>query len=479
MPAEGSLLAGLDAGLPAQLEVGRGNAISLCGWCFHSRRRLCGVELRVAGEARPAEAWGMRRPDVRDSHPAESARLALRSGFWGMVPLTARAQDGAAKLSLAAKFDDGATEVVNLGEVQLLAGGWAANGRQLQCESVVDAGRVAVCMATHEPPIDLFASQVESLREQTHGDWTCVVADDGSAPARLKEMRAVLGEDERFALHPFDSRVGPYRNFERVLGLSPPEARLIALCDQDDRWRPEKLEALVAGLGEADLVYSDQRIVSPSGEVVSDSYWTRRRNGFTDLTSLLVANTVTGAASLFRRELLDFALPFPPAPGGPYHDHWLALVALAGRGIAYIDRPLYDYVQHRGAQLGHARANRAISRSDRRTEAGATGPGPPLRRRPFYPGWRGAYFRDYRRLCHLALVLNMRCGAGMTPTQRRALRPFLRPERPLLDIPRFFARGAIRPLLGCTETLGAERGLAGGLVWRLLANLLRSAAPPG
>ncbi len=32
-----------------------------------------------------------------------------------------------------------------------------------------------------------------------------------------------------------------------------------------------------------------------------------------DLLSLLVANAVTGAASLFPRELLDFALPFPPA----------------------------------------------------------------------------------------------------------------------------------------------------------------------
>ena len=75
------------------------------------------------------------------------------------------------------------------------------------------------------------------------------------------------------------------------------------------------------------------------------------------MASLLVANTVTGAASLFRRELLDLALPFPPRHGTPYHDHWLAAVALASGRIAYVDRPLYDYVQHRDAALGHARAN--------------------------------------------------------------------------------------------------------------------------
>ena len=39
-------------------------------------------------------------------------------------------------------------------------------------------------------------------------------------------------------------------------------------------------------------------------------------------------------------------------PGVPYHDHWLALVALAGGDLAYVDRPLYDYVQHRAAVQG-------------------------------------------------------------------------------------------------------------------------------
>jgi hypothetical protein len=71
----------------------------------------------------------------------------------------------------------------------------------------------------------------------------------------------------------------------------------------------------------------------------------------------LVANTITGAASLFRREVLDYALPFPPRYGAAYHDHWVALVAMALGEVDYIDRPLYDYVQHDGAALGHARAN--------------------------------------------------------------------------------------------------------------------------
>ncbi len=86
----------------------------------------------------------------------------------------------------------------------------------------------------------------------------------------------------------------------------------MTLCDQDDRWRPGKLERLLAAIGDAQLVYSDARIVTPAGELVRPSYWTERSNNYTNFGSLLLANSVTGAASLFRRDLLDDALPLPP-----------------------------------------------------------------------------------------------------------------------------------------------------------------------
>ena len=170
-------------------------------------------------------------------------------------------------------------------------------------------------------------------------------------------MQRILDGDPRFVVSRSPRRLGYYHNFERALSMTPPSAAYATLADQDDRWHPEKLETLLGALGDANLVYSDARIVDRDGQLLSDTYWSRRRNNYTNLASLLIANTVTGAASLFRRELLELALPFPPRHGSPYHDHWLAVVALASGRIAYVDRPLYDYVQHRGAALGHARAN--------------------------------------------------------------------------------------------------------------------------
>ena len=70
-------------------------------------------------------------------------------------------------------------------------------------------------------------------------------------------------------------RRGFYSNFERALALAP-DCDYLALSDQDDRWRPDKLERLLAGIGNAELAYSDARIVRPDGTVVEPSYWSVR-----------------------------------------------------------------------------------------------------------------------------------------------------------------------------------------------------------
>ena len=121
-------------------------------------------------------------------------------------------------------------------------------------------------MATFEPEPALFATQIESLRRQTDTEWVCVVSDDCSGPEHVAAIERVLDGDPRFVLARGDRRLGFYRNFERAIGLAPPEAELIALCDQDDRWQPDKLAVLRDALGGAGLVFSDQRLVDAGGQ---------------------------------------------------------------------------------------------------------------------------------------------------------------------------------------------------------------------
>jgi glycosyltransferase involved in cell wall biosynthesis len=322
------------------------------------------------------------------------------------------------------------------------------------------APKVAIAMATFDPDPDLFRRQVDSIRVQSLAAWVCVVSDDCSSPLAVAAIREAIGDDPRFAFVPSDRRRGAYRNFERALERVPASVSHVALADQDDRWHADKLETLMTQIGDANLMYSDCRVVDPNGATLAPTYWTRRRNNHTNLASLLIANTVTGGASLFRRELLELALPFPETPADEYHDHWIALVALGTGQIAYVDRPLYDYVQHHGATLGHAAAN-VPARERRRAEAGHRG------------GGARADYVHYLRLRLLAESLIARGGARLGPSARRSMRRFIRAERSPFGLLWLLARPA-RQLAGRNETMGAELRLVRGLAWRRLTGAGRA-----
>jgi glycosyltransferase involved in cell wall biosynthesis len=323
---------------------------------------------------------------------------------------------------------------------------------------------IAIAMATFEPDLDLFQAQVESIVAQTRDDWICLVSDDCSAPERFEQIAGILARDTRFTLSRAERRRGFYLNFERALGMVPQSARYVLLCDQDDRWHPDKLDVLCREIGSAQLIYSDARIVDRTGHVIADTFWGGRQPRHSDFPSLLITNTVPGAASMFRRELLAAALPFPSLPGAPYHDHWIALVAAASGEIAYLPRPLYDYVQHAAAVLGHART----------VQPGKTAGRPGRRLR--LPGrrWGAAYENEYRRLILLAEALMERCGPPAGRRRRLELERFLATESSPRGIAWALHRWALALSRG--EAGSGERVLAAALLWRWLSPAGRQAA---
>jgi hypothetical protein len=289
---------------------------------------------------------------------------------------------------------------------------------------------VAVCLAVHRPDPELLRRQLASLDAQTRRDWTLVREDD-------------------------EAGSGAYRAFERCLARVPGDTRLVAPCDQDDVWHPDKLSVLADALERSGalLAYCDVRVVRPDGTVLSDTYWTDRDNAWDDMGDLLATNVVTGAASLLRREVLDVALPFPPEVEGSHHDHWLALCALALGDLAYVDRPLVDYVQHGANVVGHA---------PRRP-----GPGTPRATEP----WRVRARRDRERHVVrpqvMARALLERAGGRMAPAKRRAAQRAARGDERLADVAGIVARAAreqVRP----RRTLDAHRRAARGAIGQRL-----------
>ena len=466
----------LDAPLPREVATGAGTAIFVAGWCFVPGSIVTRLALSLGGEPQEVLAHSMPRLDLFHElgEPA-----AYRSGFWGLVRIgPGSAQPRELALTLHAELRDRGTVTADLTRIRVcrdlapVEREPADPARPLVGATPAPAGGenrtgdeplIAICMATYNPPPNLLARQLDSIRAQTHTNWVCAISDDRSRPDAYGRLRAEIGEDPRFVISRSEQRLGFYRNFERALTMAPSEAAFVAPADQDDAWYPDKLATLLEAIGDAPLVYSDARIVRSDGTVESDTYWRTRRNNHADLLSLLVANSVTGAASLMRRELLDDALPFPPRQFSHYHDHWLALVALALDRIEFVPRPLYDYIQHGGASLGHATANQMPTLGDRVVGLWRRSPRERIRK------WRMHYFVDIARLMQFGAVLQLRCGTRMTSSKRRELDRFLRADESLGELVSLTGRG-LRELVGTPETLGAEWMLSGALVWRRLVS---------
>jgi glycosyltransferase involved in cell wall biosynthesis len=468
----GALQVNLDSPLPAEVSIGDGTALFLAGTCFDEQRQITGLEFVLDGRPQPVMAHGMPRLDYfRALHPMldpyqrvaadpdsqEDPRLhSYRSGFWGLVRIAPSEPGRELELELRAALSDGTEETVPLGRM-------AVSDLLEPAEvhvSEAPGPQVAICLATYNPPRELLRRQVESIRAQSHQNWVCLISDDCSRPEDFQAIQEIVGDDPRFVLSRSPRRLGFYLNFERALTLAPRQAPFIALSDQDDAWYPHKLETLLEAIGERQLAYSDARIVDPQGGLIAPTYWGARSNNHRDLHALLMANSVTGAASLFRRRVLEHALPFPPGQFAHFHDHWIALVALVLGGIEFVPEPLYDYVQHGQAALGHAQANQVFSLRQR---LGRIRVDPRERIRAY----RSRYFVDLMRLMSFATILDMRCGAEMAPAERRRLHEFLALERSWPALARLGVQAA-RELTGRPETLGAEWALFQSLLWRRL-----------
>lgn len=208
---------------------------------------------------------------------------------------------------------------------------------------------MSVALATYNGG-RFLREQLDSIYAQTWPNIEVIVCDDSSSDdtvAILEEYRQ--SHDLRYEVN--DRNLGFVRNFERV--LSRCSGSFIALADQDDVWLPEKIEKLLGSIGTASLIYSDAFLVDEDGVVLPGSLVStsgvRPVNG-KEFEYFVCNACVTGCTALFRRELLDVALPIPSYE--TYHDWWLAVVASRLNGVVYLDARLTKYRQHGANDTG-------------------------------------------------------------------------------------------------------------------------------
>lgn len=230
---------------------------------------------------------------------------------------------------------------------------------------------VALCTYNGER---FLLRQLQSIAAQTRLPDELVVCDDKSGDDTPRIVRDFAGAAPfPVHLHLNEVNLGSNRNFERAIGLCAGE--LIALCDQDDIWRADKLEQLERAFEKhprAASVFSDAIVVDDADQPFPPNLWpavglTRavqeRLGGPQAFATLLSRTPVTGATLAFRARYRPLITPIDE--GGPLiHDGWIAVLLAGVAPTVALPETLIFYRRHAEQQTHGAGEGPLIRTTD-------------------------------------------------------------------------------------------------------------------
>jgi hypothetical protein len=248
--------------------------------------------------------------------------------------------------------------------------------------------KISVVVCTYNGQ-NYLADQLESILSQSRFPDEVVVADDGSTDSTMRLLKdfSELSPFPVRLLPSLSKRLGVTKNFERA--ISACNGSVIALADQDDVWKTEKLQSMLTAFDAnpgCGYVFSDAKLIDSSGKPLGDAtLWSMvgfegaRRQHYEEKNQLPVmlrgGSFVYGMAMAFRADLRDLLLPITSNSADCTHDTWIAtLLSAAGHPGIALPNTLVAYRQHAhqvvGAgehRAGSLSAARHALRSGRRT----------------------------------------------------------------------------------------------------------------
>ena len=205
---------------------------------------------------------------------------------------------------------------------------------------------ISIVMATYNGE-KYLREQVDSLLAQSYPTLEFIFVDDDSSDSSLAILQEYALQDERIRLVTNPANQGLLATFET--GIRAAKGEMIALSDQDDVWMPEKISLLAGAIGLHSMIYADSALTDAAG-IVTGKF--SNRNHLCDYPTGLhyvFGTKAMGHAMLFKREIINIALPFPDFVG---HDFILGFAAAALHGVSYFPATLVNYRQHSSNTMG-------------------------------------------------------------------------------------------------------------------------------
>jgi glycosyltransferase involved in cell wall biosynthesis len=170
--------------------------------------------------------------------------------------------------------------------------------------------------------------QIGSVLSQTYSNLELIIVDDASSDNTVQVLEEYRRKDNRVKYVVNEKNLGYNKNFEKAILLASGD--YIATCDQDDIWTVSKIEIMMKEWPEGSLF-----VYSLSGTFIGDHFENRTDapkvfySAIDDVHKLVFNSPVHGHACMFKKELVNNCLPFPP---DIFYDWWISMHA-ASTGI--------------------------------------------------------------------------------------------------------------------------------------------------
>jgi glycosyltransferase involved in cell wall biosynthesis len=189
--------------------------------------------------------------------------------------------------------------------------------------------------------------QLDTLINQTYNNIEIIAVDDCSTDDTRDVLNGYALKDNRVKLYCNELNIGYTRNFEKAIELC--NGDYITLCDQDDLWEVDKIEVMMASVGEHIMVYHDSDFIDEHGNRIGHDTMASKHRMYDGNSCLpvIIGNTIHGYAILFNSKLKQYLRPFD----GKFSHDWAIVFAAFNIGsVKYVNKVLVHYRQHQNAQ---------------------------------------------------------------------------------------------------------------------------------
>ncbi len=206
---------------------------------------------------------------------------------------------------------------------------------------------VSVVVATYNGE-KYLAEQLDSILNQSYPNMEVIAVDDCSTDNTLSILNNYAQKDQRLKVYANEENLGYVKNFEK--GFKKSKGYYIAPSDQDDVWKDNKIEMLMRGMDDCEIVYCDSTFIDSSGQSLHKKLSDiKTLLSFDNCLAFAISNNPPGHAMMIKRELIEQCYPFPTMIP---HDYWIGFLATCRQPIKFVDIPLVLYRQHTGNVFG-------------------------------------------------------------------------------------------------------------------------------